>query len=642
MTLFKEIALMVSLVFLLLGVVAAAGDFRRSETILEGQLQTTAQDMATTLGIAISSSINGRDIPALETLFNVVFDSGYYSRIELIAPDNTIIHKKEQHLQVRDVPDWFIAFAPLTPATGATQVMQGWTLLGTLRVTLNPGLAYAGLYKNLKRTLQWMGLLFVFGMALLWFMLHLLLKPLEKVKQQADAIHKNKFVQQAPLPRTLELRRVVETMNRMVSKVHTIFDDQEKNLALYQELLYIDSLTGLGNRKYLLAQLQRLHSEDAAFDGCLAVIKIHPADLMSDRLGYEKSEAIIIALAASLKKHIDEKANERAARMNDDEFALLFAMDTTSATQNIENIFSQFKSLPEVAECEGELWLSVGITRVHSGRELGEILAEADLALAQASVRDAYSITELSSPKLSLPQGKMQWRNFLEQSICDESFYLVGQEVQNSEHEVLHSETFVRLNNLQGETLPAGLFIPMAQALGLGLDIDKSVFKLLKKHADEESKIPLAFNLTASFFSHADAANDFNELLNYFQDKNTKLCVEASHMVVQQHPDICAQVADQVRQLGHTFGVDNLDLSVSLQLLQTLRPDYVKVNAKTLYDMSSAEALAGYKALRTLTDTMDIKLIAVAVYSEEFYQRLNELGVDAMQGDLISEAKELK
>jgi diguanylate cyclase (GGDEF)-like protein len=642
MTLFKKIALMVTLVFLLLSLVATAGDFRRAETLLEGQLQTTAQDMATTLGVAISSSIEGKDIPALETLFNAVFDSGYYSRIELVSPDNTVIHKKEQHLQIQGIPDWFIAIAPLKPATGTTQVMQGWTQLGTLRVTLNPGLVYAGLYKNLQTTLLRMGLLLCFGMALLWFMLHLLLKPLEKVKQQADAIHKNEFVQQESLPRTLELRRVVEAMNRMVNKVHSIFDDQEKNLTLYQDLLYIDSLTGLGNRRYIISQLQRLQSEDAAFDGCLALIKIHHADIMSDRLGYEKSEAILVALAATLKKQIDETSNERAARMNDDEFTLLLAKDTKSARKNIEKVFSQFKLLHDVAACHGELWLSAGITRVHSGRELGEILAEADLALTQASVKDAYSITELTSPKISLPQGKMQWRNFLEKSLFDEDFYLVGQEVQNTEGIVLHSEIFVRLNNEQGETLPAGLFIPVAQALGLGLEIDKSVFKLLKKHADKESKIPLAFNLTESFFSHADAFKDFIELLNYFKEHNAKLCVETSHMVVQQHPELCAHVADQVRQLGHTFGIDHFDLSVSLQLMQDLRPDYIKVNAKLLHDMSSAQALAGYQALKTITDIMEIKLIAVAVHSAEIYQHLKDLGVDAMQGDVISNTRELK
>ena len=53
MTLFKQIALLVSLIFLLLIMAIIVGDFRRSSEFLEGQLQTSAQDIATTLGIKI-------------------------------------------------------------------------------------------------------------------------------------------------------------------------------------------------------------------------------------------------------------------------------------------------------------------------------------------------------------------------------------------------------------------------------------------------------------------------------------------------------------------------------------------------------------------------------------------------------------
>ena len=110
--------------------------------------------------------------------------------------------------------------------------------------------------------------------------------------------------------------------------------------------------------------------------------------------------------------------------------------------------------------------------------------------------------------------------------------------------------------------------------------------------------------------------------------------------MVNQYPTVCAQVAERVRQSGYSFGIDNLDLASSLQVLQMVRPDYVKVNAKTLYDMTTGDVPAGYQALRTLTDTMDIRLIAVAVDSQELYDRLQQLGVDAMQGNLLSETRE--
>ena len=96
MTLFKQVALLVSLVFLLVVIVITVGSLERYGSIVKGQLQASAQDMTTTLGIAISNSSLGADKPAYETLFNAVFDSGYYSSIELVAPDGELVHKKEQ------------------------------------------------------------------------------------------------------------------------------------------------------------------------------------------------------------------------------------------------------------------------------------------------------------------------------------------------------------------------------------------------------------------------------------------------------------------------------------------------------------------------------------------------------------------
>ena len=113
MTLFKQIALLVSLVFLLLASIIAINDFRRTGEFMQGQLQTTAQDMATALGIAVSNLPAADDRASLEVMFNAVFDSGFYSSIELIAVDGSVIHQKSQLITIEGVPSWFLK-------TGAT------------------------------------------------------------------------------------------------------------------------------------------------------------------------------------------------------------------------------------------------------------------------------------------------------------------------------------------------------------------------------------------------------------------------------------------------------------------------------------------------------------------------------------------
>jgi len=640
MTLFKQVAFLVSMVFLLIAVAITAGSFERYSSIVKGQLQTTVQDIVTTLGITISNSSFGTDKPAYETLFNTVFDSGYYSSIELVAPGGALIHKKSRQLEIEGVPDWFISLVPIQPATAATQVMQGWTPLGTLRLTMHPGYVYYGLYQNLKKTSIWFVVLFSIGMMMLWVLLHQLLKPLIMVRQQADAIHNNQFVKQSSLPHTVELRAVVNAMNRMIDKVHTVVDDQEETLVRYQKLLYEDKLTGLGNRQYFMSQLESAHSDEASFHCNLAVIKIISIEQVRELYGYERSEKVIIMLANILNEVSGLNDNYYCARLATDEFALLVPTDDQPASKYIQNIFEQFKSSNEIFDMQDDISLVAGVTSVQVGRKMGKTLAESDFALIQAEAGGPYSIRETSSTDLALPQGKIQWRNWLEHCVEASKFFLVRQSAVQISGEVIHQEVFVRLRNDNNQTVPAGMFMPMANALNMGEAIDRVVFQLVKEIIRENNEIPVALNLTASVFSHADALVEFNQLLRYFQQSSTGLCVEASHTILEQFPAMCAEVADSVRKAGHTFGIDNLNIGRSLHDLKTVRPDYLKVNAQTLYDMTQSDIPAGYQALRTMTKAMEILLIAVGVDSQEMHDHLQQLGIHAMQGNLLSEPEE--
>lgn len=640
MTLFKEVALIVSLVFLMIVATTTIGDFKRVESFLEGQLQTAAQDMTTTLGIAISNSPQSSDKATLETLFNAVFDSGYYSSIELVSPEGELIHRKNRILEVEGVPDWFIEMVPLWPATGETQVMQGWLPLGSLKLTLHPGYVYNSLYQNLISTLSWLAILFVGGMIILWLLLHRVLEPLNQVKDQAEAIHNSRFVQLHKIPRTVELRSVVLAMNRMVEKVHIIFENQEKTLASYQKLLYEDDQSGLGNRKYFMQQLEAAHTEEAAFHGSMSVIKIHNLEYIHDHYGYKISDEIINILAGIFKLDLKHEQKELCARLSENEFALLLNTASNSAATHVYDIFDKFKSHEMVGKLNTELFLTAGITAVSAGSQIGETLAESDFALSQADTKGAYSVYEKTSLNIKLPQGKMQWRAWLEECIDKKQFYLVRQKVVTTEQIAIHQEVFIRLRDADGQVIPAGMFIPVANSLGLGEAIDQIVFQLVKEYSARAEDVPLALNLTESVFSHADALREFNQLLEYFKQTESTFCVEASHAILEKHPAMCVGVAESVRLSGSVFGIDNLNLGMSLQSLQSVRPDYVKINAKTLHDMTQGEVPVAFQALLTLTETLDIRLIAVGVDSQEIYDHLQNLGVLIMQGNLIAEAEE--
>lgn len=635
MSLFKQIALLISTVFLVLLLIIVLNNLTRTSSFQQGQLQTTAQDMATTLGIAISNLPDGGDKTTLEVLFNAVFDSGYYTQIELVAVDGQSIHQKSQEFDVAGVPDWFVRLVPLEPARGTTQVMKGWTQLGQLNLVIHPGFAYSNMYQALMSALRWFSLLFVVSMILLWLVLRYLLAPLQQVKAQADAICINKFVLQKKIPSTIELKSVVEAMNLMVSKVQSIFDNQEQTLSQYQQLLYRDKLTNLGNRRYLLDQLQQSMAEETSVHGCMAIIKIVDFEQLRDHHGYEVSDNLIRILADLLRQtHVEHDA-ERISRFNEDEFAFLSATDESAVTGYIRVLFDLFQKLVQKEPHLGEVKLLAGICDLQVGGEAGNILSTIDYCLSQANTHGPFSIERQLSDSLDLPQGKMQWRGWLESVLQKKQLFLVGQLALGNDGSLIQRELFIRARNQQDQIVPASAFMPMASSLGMALDIDREVFRLVTSNQDINRKTPLAINLSAAFFELAEAQEEFDQLLSDCKQTDTRLCIEASHHVLNQHPIMLSKVSERVRRNQHQFGIDNLDLGQSLQLLQSGQFDYVKINAKTLYEMNRDDVPAGYQALRTITDTLDIRIIAVAVDSQKVFDELKSLGIDIMQGNFL-------
>lgn len=638
MTLFKQIALLVTLVFIILAGVIVINDLNRTREFMQGQMHTTAQDMATTLGIVISNLPESDDPATLEVLFNAVFDSGYYSRIELISVDNQSIHQKSQQVSVEGIPDWFISLIPLTLAQGSTQVMKGWTQLGRLEVTMHPGFAYNELYTTLISTAKWLGLIFLLAMILLWLVLQYLLLPLKRVMEQADAIQNNRFVQQESLPRTIDLKRVVEAMNNMVSRVQLIFNDQQESLSKYQKLLYNDKVTNLGNRLYLMDHLQQATSEQSQFHGTLAIIKLVNYEIAREQMGYEFSDSLIKQLAQLLG---DESNLQSPARLNDDEFAFLFAADEESTQNYMQQLFRLFKGLDQINQSEVDLFLIGAISAIDGGSSAGEILSGIDYCLTQAAGSGPWSIQRRASNQIDLPQGKMQWRHWLEQTIASQRLFMVGQLVKHPNGQNVHRELYIRARDESGQVLPASAFMPMATSLGMSIDIDKAVFQIISEIQMGDEKLPMAVNLSAAFFEQADAQYEFDQLLTRCQERGLGLCIEASHTILAQHLMMCQQVASRVHQSGHQMGIDHLDIGQSLEILKIARFDYVKINARTLHNISQNEMTAGYQALKTITDTMSITLIAVGVDSKELYQALIDLGIKNLQGNYLHEPEAL-
>ena len=183
-------------------------------------------------------------------MVNAVFDRGYYESIRVTDTNNKTVLERKLKVTIENVPQWFISLVPLKTPEATANTMSGWRRTGTVQVKSHPGYAYHTLWEDAVRMTLWFvacGILVLTGGAV---GLRILLKPLYRVEQQADALCRKEYELQEQLPWTKELRSVVEAMNRMTLKVKGDVRGTGLHTESLREWAYHDVLTGLGNRRY--------------------------------------------------------------------------------------------------------------------------------------------------------------------------------------------------------------------------------------------------------------------------------------------------------------------------------------------------------------------------------------------------------
>jgi len=134
---------------------------------------------------------------------------------------------------------------------------------------------------------------------------------------------------------------------------------------------------------------------------------------------------------------------------------------------------------------------------------LGQLLAEADLALAAATKVGAntWHVRTIMESSANVPFGQNQWKEALEKVLKDRRIVLYSQPVVKAvdRNIVLHQEIFSRIVLDKGEIINAGVFIPVAERLKLISSLDRLIIEeVIKLDCNTLGTDTVAVNLSPS------------------------------------------------------------------------------------------------------------------------------------------------
>lgn len=643
MSLFKQLLIAIC-VFL---VVAFSGSFmvslESSRTQYVNQLRSHAQDAATALALSLTPNI---DDPAMvELMVSSIFDSGYYSSIRVVdlATDKTIVERSGIP-EVGNVPQWFVKLIGLEPAGGDAIVSRGWEQAARVEVLSHPMFAVAKLWQSALGSLGWLLICGAVSAVLGALLLRRQLKPLDYMVQQSHAIARREFLSLPQLPRTPELRRVVQAMNQMVEKLKALFQEQAERSEKLRIESYQDSLTGLANRRYFEMQLHaRVSNPEQASSGYLLLLRVKDLAGLNQRLGGQRTDQLLQAVGEQLLRECNKypETHNLVTRVRGGEFAVLApGLVRNEAIQLAQSLESALGNLHATGATDVAAVASIGLAAFAHGDSPQAVLSLGDQALAQAEGQgDTHWACLDQGTGAQVGDDHHAWHTWLDRALSEQRFQLYFQPVVAVQDtaRVLHYKVLSRLLDEQGQAIPAGRFLPWLERFGWTSRLDVLMLEqVLKQMAGHDGN--LALNLSAATLEDPQALSRVMDILRQYSDLGPRLTLEIGEEQLPEQVQL-EQLTRRLRELGFSLSLQRFGGRFSMiGNLARLGLAYLKIDGSYIrnIDQESDKRLF-IEAIQRAAHSIDLPLIAERVETEGELQVIREMGLYGVQGQLFGE-----
>ncbi len=640
MSLLKQLFLAICL-FL---VVAFTGSFiagvESSREQLISQLRSHAQDAATALGLSMTPHVD--DPAMIELMVSSIFDSGYFASIRVvrIPTDEVMVERRSDEVS-GSVPPWFSNLVDLQAQGGDALIMRGWEQAARVEVLSHPQFALAKLWDSAIGSLIWLLLCGLVSAILGGWLLRTQLRPLDNMVQQAQAITRREFMTLPKVPRTPELKRVVTAMNQMVEKLKTLFAEEAARSEKLREQAYQDSITGLANRRLFDIRLanQLLVSEQHA-EGYLILLRVNDLGGLNQRLGGQKTDALIAAIGELLKRLLGQasRADWLASRSRGGEFSLLApGIGSEEADQLADELHAGLESLRQTGASDCKPVAHMGIAAFRPGEEPGQVIGRADQALAQAQNDPSRDWVRLDDYNPQTTQGLHDWRTWIDDALNKRKLQLYFQAVVQcgNRQQRLHHKVLARLLDPQGEAIAAGRFLPWIERLGWTARFDLAMLEHCLAHLAQHPS-PLALSLSAATLRESEHFQRLLTILKQHPQLAHLLTLEMDERHLPPASEL-EGISQAIRDTGYSLGLQHFGGRFSLiGNLTHLGLAYLKIDGTYIraIDQESDKRIF-IEAVFRATNSIDLPLIAEMVETEGELQVLGELGLFGAMGRLL-------
>lgn len=607
-----------------------------SKEYLSKELQSKNIDNATSL--ALSMSQMDKDPVNLELLIAAQFDSGHYQLIRLVSPDGKVMVERKGSNKIEYVPAWFVHAVPIKAHPGIAQVHDGWNQFGSIYLESNTKFAYADLWRSGKAMLATSFILSLISGIAGTFILRHILKPLDNVVSQAEALGERRFIITQE-PQTTEFKKLVSAMNRLSDRIKRMLEEESQRLERLRLDTNYDQATKLMNRDYFFNRTQAAIKNDEGFrEGVFVVSRIANLTEIDKALGKEQTDALLLRLGEAIDSMTKDDPHFLGGRVAGRDIAVFCAenINAFNLASKINGLLMRAASLHPPAP---ELQLTTVSSQLKREDTASQLYSHIQGIISDLVVSKAEALHVIGQAEIEQQQDKTEeeWRKILVSALDARRLKLAHFPALRPNKEVIHLESPVRLQLHEGESwVSAGEFISWANRLNLVNRIDLMVVEealiLLKNNSD-----PIGLNVSGQAMTNPEFVESMVNIIKQSPEVAQQLWLEVPERSAFEHLETFRTFCQRLKSLGCKIGLEHVGAYVSrLGELHDLGLDYIKIDVSVISGIDKNTGNQAFlRGLCLIAHSIGLMTIAEGVQTAEELKVLPALGIDGLTGPAV-------
>lgn len=412
-------------------------------------------------------------------------------------------------------------------------------------------------------------------------------------------------------------------------------------------LAYYDALTGLANQTLFLQRVQaKLLSTRGSQMLVVFVLDILRFKSINDAFGRQAGDDLLKQIAERLV-NIGGGGAHRFARIGADRFAVV-ATDLDSAERTGRYAYQKLDAIfhPPFTISGHNVSVSakLGITLFPvDGADADTLLRNAEAALKKAKATGelflffTQAMTERVAERLSLEHR-------LREAVDNEEFVLHYQpKMSLATGKLTGAEALMRWNDPTAGLVPPDMFIPILEETQLIQEVGRwamrrAVGDYLRWCDLGMAAVPVAVNVSALQMRNRDFIDEVRQVVAIDVRAADGLELEITESMIMEDIEQAVASLHEIRAMGVRIAIDDFGKGFSsLASLSTLPIDTLKIDRAFVTDMTTGpQGIALINTIITLAHSLQLKVVAEGVETEEQSRMLQSLGCDEMQGFLFS------